>query len=111
MLKCLKIHTAAEHATAPAVSEERAASAPRFEELPRPTFTLDMTQAEWAFKESQWVAYIGLSAVSDQVKVQQLKAACEESLLRRVYDAGGLDSLNLLSQIKKLAQHSPPLTC
>ena len=72
----------------------------------RPTFTLDMTQAEWAFKESQWVAYIGLSAVSDQVKVQQLKAACEESLLCRVYDAGGLDSLNLLSQSKKLAQHS-----
>ena len=107
MLKLLELHTAAEHATAPAASGERAASAPRLEKLPRPTFALDMTQAEWAFKESQWTAYITQSVVSEQVKVQQLKAACEESLLRRVYDAGGLDSLDtehlLLTQIRKLA--------
>ena len=66
-----------------------------------------MTQSEWAFKESQWQAYISQSVVSEQVKVQQLQAACEESLLRRVYDAGGLATLDtealLITQIQKLA--------
>ena len=66
-----------------------------------------MTQSEWAFNESQRRAHIGQSVVSEQVKVQQLQAACDEFLLRRVYDAGVLASLKteylLLSQIKKLA--------
>ena len=45
--------------------------------------------------------------VSERVKVQQLQAACEQDLLRRVHDAGNLDWLDtellLLAQIKKLA--------
>ena len=108
MLRVLELHTAAEHGTVQAgPATERSGAAPRLEKLPRPTFSLEMTQNEWAFKESQWRAYISQSVVPDKVKVQQLQAACDELLLRRVYDAGGLDSLNteelLISQIKKLA--------
>ena len=66
-----------------------------------------MSQAEWAFKRSQWDAYISQTTVSEQVKVQQLRAACDDDLLRRVYDAGDLASLDtealLLSQVKKIA--------
>ena len=107
MLKLLELHTAAEHGAAVAAPADRPGAPPRLEKLPRPIFTLDMTQSEWAFKESQWQAYISQSVVSEQVKVQQLQAACEESLLRRVYDAGGLATLDtealLITQIQKLA--------
>ena len=65
----------------------------KLEKLPRPTFSLDMTQSDYAFKESQWEAYIGQGVTSEQVKVQQLRAACDEELLRRVYDAGALEKL------------------
>ena len=78
MMQCLAIHTAAEHGvttTAPAVPANT-----KLERLPRPSFDLDMSQAEWLFTLSQWQAYISQSTVSEQVKVQQLKAACEGRL-------------------------------
>ena len=51
MVKLLELHTAAEHG-APTTAATRTA-VPKLETLPRPTFSLDMTQAEWSFKESQ----------------------------------------------------------
>ena len=99
----LEIHTAAEHSIATGPTD-RGPAAPRLESLPRPSFDLDMSQAEWSFKQSQCEAYISQSAVSEKMKVQQLKAACEERLLRRVYDAGDFATLDteplLLAQIK-----------
>ena len=97
-------HTQAVHAAAPANSP----SVPRLEKLPRPTFTLDMSQAEWSFTEAQWTAYISQQAgLREEVKVQQLQAACDQALLRRVYDDGGLAALDteakLLAKVKKLA--------
>ena len=66
-----------------------------------------MSQAEWAFKHSQWQAYISQARVTEEIKVQQLRAACDDDLLRRVYDAKDLASLNtevmLVEQIKKIA--------
>ena len=71
-----------------------------------------MSKAEWAFKRSQLNAYISQTTVSEQVKVQQLRAVCDDDLLRRVYDAGDLASLDtenlLLNQVKKLTK---PGTC
>ena len=104
MVKLLEIHTAAEHGTP---STATTTPAPKLETLPRPTYSLDMAQAEWSFKESQWKVYINQINVKEQVKVQQLKASCDEALLRRVHDAGGLSSLDtevsLLAEIKILA--------
>ena len=106
MIKMLELHTIAEHGGA-STSSSMGSTAPRLEKLPRPSFQLEMSQAEWAFKHSQWTAYISQSPVSESVKVQQLRAACEDDLLRRVYDAGDLASMNtevlLLAQIKKIA--------
>ena len=108
MIKMLELHTIAEHggrgstSAAPAIN-----TTPKLEKLPRPSFELEMTQAEWAFKHSQWQAYIGQSPVSESVKVQQLRAACSDDLLRRVYDTGDLANMNtealLLGHIKKIA--------
>ena len=102
MVKLLELHTLAEHSTGAA----HASNTPKLEKLPRPSFQLEMTQAEWAFKLSQWQAYIAQSVVSEPIKVQQLRAACDDDLLRRIYDAGDLAGMNteaLLAQIKQLA--------
>ena len=107
MLKMLELHTAAAHGATVNNSQPASTSGPRLEKLPRPSFTLEMTQSEWSFTKAQWSAYISQSVVAEEVKVQQLQAACDKDLLRRVYDAGGLDSLNtevkLMAQIQKLA--------
>ena len=80
---------------------------PKLEKLPRTSFQLEMTQAEWAFKLSKWQAYIAQSLVSEVTKVQPLRPACDDDLLRRIYDGGDLAGLNtealLIAQIKKLA--------
>ena len=108
MIKMLELHIIAEHGGHnTSQTTGSGANAPRLEKLPRPSFQLEMSQAEWAFKHSQWTAYINQTPVSEQVKVQQLRAACEDDLLRRVYDAGDLANMNtealLLAQIKKIA--------
>ena len=96
MVSKLSTHTHAVHGNGggegpPSTS---AGQAPRLEKLPRPTFQLDMTISEWAFKHSQWKAYISQTVVQEATKVQQLRAACTDDLLRRVYDAGDLASMN-----------------
>ena len=56
---------------------------------------------------SQWEAYISQSVVSEQVKVQQLKAASEARLLRWVHNVGDFDTLTteslVFSQMKRIA--------
>lgn len=46
------------------------------------------------------------SLVTKSVKVQQFKAACDTTLLWRVYDAGGMDEITtkagLLAEMKKI---------
>ena len=106
MLQMLSIHTAAEHGVASQTTTTPLTTT-KLERLPRPSFDLDMSQSEWMFTLSQWDAYISQSRVSEEVKVQQLKAACEGRLLRRVYDAGDFETLTteplLLAQIKRIA--------
>ena len=82
MVKLLELHTAAEHGPVP--TQVRSAPGPKLETLPRPNFTLDMTQADWSFKESQWQVYISQHPVTEQVKIQQLKAACDEPLYQSI---------------------------
>ena len=94
MIKMLELHTVAEHGGGHTPSVNTGSAAPRLEKLPRPSFLLEMCQAEWAFKHSQWTAYISQTPVSEAIKVQQLRAACEDNLLRRVYDAGDLANMD-----------------
>ena len=107
MVKLLELHTMAEHGSGTVAHGSNSLNAPKLEKLPRPSFQLEMTQAEWAFKLSQWQAYIAQSTVSESVKVHQLRAACDDDLLRRIYDSGDLAGMDteklLLAQIKKLA--------
>ena len=105
----LNLHTQAAHGGAglPVAGGQATQYVAKLEKLPRPSFHLDMTEAEWKFKETQWSAYIGQSVVTENIKIQQLRAACDEPLLRRVFDAGGFGDYNteplLLERIKTLA--------
>ena len=65
----------------------------KLEKLPRPTFTLNMTESQWSFKQTQWDNYIKQSVVPDSVKLMQLQAACDDSLRQRVFDTGTYSSL------------------
>ena len=57
MIKLLELYTIAEHGSGNG-SVCSNSNALRLEKLPRPSFQLEMSQAEWAFKHSQWKAYI-----------------------------------------------------
>ena len=60
----------------------------KLEKLPRPTFSLQMTEAQWAFTKLQWDNYISQGPVPDSTKLTQLQAACSEPLRQRVFDTG-----------------------
>ena len=79
----------------------------RLEKLPRPVFTLNMSEAAWDFKVIEWESYIAQTQVTDNTKLLQLRAACSEELRSRVYDSGDFASLNtidlLLARMKELA--------
>ena len=70
MIKLLELHTMAEHGgNGQNQNTGTGSGAPWLEKLPRPSFTLDMSQNEWAFKQSQWEAYISQTPVAESVKV------------------------------------------
>ena len=79
----------------------------KLESLPRPKFTLNMTEAQWEFINMQWEAYIAQTPASDIQKLQQLRAACDKDLLQRVYNCGTFNSLDmtalLISTMKELS--------
>ena len=59
MSTLLNTHSLTVHNAGGGTTGGGSSSVPRLEKLPRPTFQLDMTQSEWAFKYySQWQAYI-----------------------------------------------------
>ena len=66
-----------------------AAVVSKLKKLPRPVFSLNMTEADWQFKEIDWNSYIEQTPSSDNAKLLQLRAACDDSLRQRVCDSGG----------------------
>ena len=101
IIQLMSLHTTAVHTSAPA-------TAPRLEKLPRPTFNLNMTESKWNFLVIQWTNYIGQSPnATEETKLMQLQAACDDDLRQRVYDTGNFASLNttvlFLAKMKELA--------
>ena len=99
MLSYLTLHTNAVHLAnqaAPAVVVSQ----------PRPVFSLNMTEADWQIKETDWTSYIEQEPCSDNTKLSQLRAACNDSLRQRVCESGGrtLHTVPLLlARMKELA--------
>ena len=106
VLRTLELHTQQKH-PGPVTQQNSVPSAAKLEKLPRPTFSLLMTEAQWEFTMLKWIAYISQTNASPDQKLQQLRAACHQDLLQRVYDAGNFTGLNtvelLLASMKKLS--------
>ena len=62
---------------APGTGQATTHSTPCLEKLSRPSFTLEMNQAEWSFKQAQWTNYISQTLVKEELKVQQLQQCCQ----------------------------------
>ena len=108
MTKQLEVHSSAVHTHPGNVGQHpRVTHNAKLESLPRPKFSLAMTESKWQFINMQWEAYIAQTNASTEQKVQQLRAACDKDLLQRVYDCGNFTSLTdtalLLAKMKELA--------
>ena len=106
--KQLEVHAATVHPPPAGNGQaQRQSHNAKLESLPRPTFSLNMTESKWQFTNMQWNAYIAQTNASQEQQVQQLRAACDKGLLQRVYDSGNFDSLNtvalLLAKMKDLS--------
>ena len=106
--KQLEVHAATAHPPpAGAQGQSRRTHNAKLESLPRPQFTLNMTEARWQFIKMQWDAYIDQTPASEDQELQQLRAACDKDLLQRVYDCGNFAALNtvdlLIVKMKELA--------
>ena len=79
----------------------------KLEKLPRPTFTLQMTESQWTFTKLQWDSYISQTHASDETKLNQLQAACSETLRQRIFDTGTYSNLStpalFLAKMEELA--------
>ena len=94
MVNLLNQHTQSVHGGGQAPAPQTS----KLEKLPRPTFTLNMTESQWSFTKIQWDNYIKQSAVSESVKLMQLQAACDDNLRQRVFDTGTYSSLTTEAQ-------------
>ena len=107
MSNLLSTHTSGAHQAPTAAVAAAPNSITRLERLPRPTFHLNMSKAQWDFTKMQWDAYISQGPVTAEQRLHQLQAACEKDLLQRIYDAGSFRDLNteelFITQLKKLA--------
>ena len=78
----------------------------KLEKLPRPVFSLNMSESQWNFTILQWNAYIQQTETDDNVKLMQLQAACDDQLRQRVFDTGVYSTLTtpdlFLQQMKEL---------
>ena len=97
-------HTQAVHAGG---QVQQANQSGKLEKLPRPTFTLNMTESQWNYTRTLWDSYIKQTVVPEATKVMQLQAACDNSLRQRVFDTGTHASLTteeaFLDKMKELA--------
>ena len=79
----------------------------KLEKLPRPVFSLNMSESQWTFTKMQWDNYISQCQVSASVQLMQLQAACDDELRQRVFDTGQYASLtdtaSFLNKMKELA--------
>ena len=67
MVNLLNQHTQTVHGGGQAPAPQTS----KLEKLPRPTFTLNMTESQWSFTKIQWDNYIKQSVVSESVKLMQ----------------------------------------
>lgn len=74
--------------------------------IPRPSIQEGSSDSDWSFFEAQWKCYTMGSNMTAAEEIQQLWAACTQSLQRQLHNGGGTRAktpTQLLSSIKFLA--------
>ena len=89
MIKVLEIHARSEHPEGfRAGGGQGTGGGGKQEKLPRPSLATGITDADWAYFESQWKRYKRSARITDQDAVDQLWACASEELGRQCHDAG-----------------------
>ena len=74
--------------------------------IPRPSIQENSTDSDWSFFEAQWKRYMLGSNMTAAEEIQQMWAACSQSLQRQLHNGGGARAktpTQLLASIKFLA--------
>ena len=71
MLRMLDMHAQMVHGLS-ATGANPGNTDKKFEKLPRPSFTLNMTERDWAFTKMQWDSYISQSTTIQVLKKSYL---------------------------------------
>ena len=66
MIQLLQLHDKNVH---PAATSNVNPATAKLERLPRPVFTLSMTEASWQFKVIEWKSYIGQTPTTPENKL------------------------------------------
>ena len=71
----------------------------------RPVFSLNMTEAAWQSKEKEWHKYTEQSPhLPESVQLEQLRAACDESLRQKLTDCELTSTAALLDRMRELTR-------
>ena len=66
-----------------------------------------MTESQWTFTKLQWDSYISQTNANDETKLNQLQAACSDTLRQRIFDTGAYSNLStpalFLEKMEELA--------
>ena len=82
----ITLHTQQAHPAPVPQAAHAPVATPKLERLPRPTFTLNMTESKWNFTVLSWNSYIGQSPQAPETtKLMQLRAACDDGLRQRIF--------------------------
>ena len=107
MANLLATHSSSVHGGGASAQASGASNHSKLEKLPRPVFTLNMSESQWTFTELQWNNYISQSQVAPSIQLMQLQAACDDQLRQRVFDTGIYAALDtkekFLKKMKELA--------
>ena len=100
MMQLMNMHRQDAHQL---VAPAAAAPAPtaKLERLPRPVFSLNMTEATWEFTVIEWNSYIGQAVSTPGNRLLQLRAACDAELRKRVYDSGDYSGVILTGGVHR----------
>jgi len=104
MVQLLTQHTQSVHGGNPSTQPGQGN---KLEKLTRPTFSLQMTESQWTFTKLQWDSYISQTNANDETKLNQLQAACSDTLRQRIFDTGAYSNLStpalFLEKMEELA--------
>ena len=106
----LQLHVNTVHAApAPGLAQDQVQQVPsaKVDRRPRPEVSLDMTEHDFRFFESEWELYKRATKISGQTLVDELWSCMSPELKKLAFDQGDVQSLNteklMMGRIRSLS--------